>query len=292
MTTALHRTVPAQAARPSVLKRKAGPTVRYVVLGIVAIGALLPMYLMFTAAFKTQAQFLESPFSLPLNPTLAGFHNVLSAQFSTWFMNSVIVTFGAAVLTIAIASFAAWGFANWHFPAKSTVLGVVVSLMVIPPVVLLIPLFQMGANLGLISTYGLLISIYVGLMLPFSVFMMTNYFVTIPTGILEAAKMDGASAWSTFVRIVIPLSKAPLATLAIVNVLWAWNELLLALVLMQNDNMKTLMVGLTGFQSRYSLDIPTIMAGMSIATLPLLVAYVFGQRYFIEGLTAGAIRGE
>jgi ABC-type glycerol-3-phosphate transport system permease component len=292
MTVLAQRRSDFTSSSPSRFRRSVGPIARYALLGIVAIGALAPMYVMFTAAFKTQAQFLESPFGLPTSPTLSGYHNVLSAQFSTWIMNSVIVTGTAAALTIGIASLAAWGFAHWDFPGKSTILGLVVSLMVIPPVVLLIPLFQAGANLGLISTYGLLIAIYVGLMLPFSIYMMTNFFVTIPLGIIEAAKMDGASPWGTFTRIVLPLSKAPLATLAIVNVLWAWNELLLALVLMQNDAMKTLMVGLTGFQSRYSLDVPTIMAGMSIATLPLLVAYIFGQRYFIEGLTAGAIRGE
>jgi len=83
-----------------------------------------------------------------------------------------------------------------------------------------------------------------------------------------------------------------LATLAVVNLLWAWNELLLALVFLQNNEKKTLMVGITGFQSRYSLDIPTVMAGMSIATLPLVIAYLFGQRFFIAGLTAGSTKGE
>ena len=273
-------------------RRRTGPTVRYVLLAVVAIIALLPTYVMFTGAFKTQADFLRSPFGLPLSPTLAGFSRVWSAQFPTWFTNSVIVTGASVILTIAIAALAAWGFANWDFPGKSTLLAVIISLMVIPPVVLLIPLFQMGAQLGWISTFQLLIVIYIGLMLPFSIFMLTNFFSTVPSSMLEAAKVDGASSWTTFVRIVLPLSKAPLATLAIVNVLWAWNELLLALVLMQSNDKKTLMIGLTGFQSRYSLDIPTVMAGMAIATLPLLVVYLVGQRSFIQGLTAGAIKGE
>ncbi|NEN04739.1 carbohydrate ABC transporter permease [Diaminobutyricibacter tongyongensis] len=274
------------------LRRRTGPTVRYLLLAVVAFIALLPTYVMFTGAFKTQADFLRSPFGLPLSPTLAGFGRVWSAQFPTWFSNSVIVTGASVILTIAIAALAAWGFANWNFPGKSTLLAVIISLMVIPPVVLLIPLFQMGAQLGWISTFQLLIVIYIGLMLPFSIFMLTNFFSTVPSSMLEAAKVDGASSWTTFVRIVLPLSKAPMATLAIVNVLWAWNELLLALVLMQSNDKKTLMIGLTGFQSRYSLDIPTVMAGMAIATLPLLVVYLFGQRSFIQGLTAGAIKGE
>ena len=91
---------------------------------------------------------------------------------------------------------------------------------------------------------------------------------------------------------MLPLSGPPLITLAVVNLLWAWNELLLALVFLQSDEKKTLMVGITGFQSRYSLSIPTIMAGMTIATIPLVIVYIFGQRYFITGLTAGSVKGE
>jgi ABC-type glycerol-3-phosphate transport system permease component len=274
------------------VRRRGGAVSRYVLLSIVAFVALVPTYVMFTGAFKTQDEFLAAPFALPRGLNLDGFSRVWSAQFPVWFTNSVFVTVASVTVTVAFAAFAAWGFANYNFRGRSPLLGIVVSLMVIPPVVLLIPLFQLGATLGWISTFRLLILIYVGLMLPFSIFMLTNFFSTIPVSILEAARVDGASSWTTFVRIVLPLSKAPIATLAIVNVLWAWNELLLALVLLQKNEVKTLMIGLTGFQSRYSLDIPTVMAGMAIATLPLLVAYLFGQRYFIQGLTAGAIKGE
>ena len=129
-------------------------------------------------------------------------------------------------------------------------------------------------------------------MLPFSVYMLTNFFKSIPESIIESANIDGASSFRTFRSIVLPLSGPALATLAVVNLLWAWNELLLALVFLQTNDKKTLMVGITGFQSRYSLDIPTVMAGMSIATLPLIIAYLFGQKFFIAGLTAGSTKGE
>jgi len=117
-------------------------------------------------------------------------------------------------------------------------------------------------------------------------------FRAIPASLMEAAEIDGASDIRTFTAIVLPLSGPPLITLAVVNLLWAWNELLLALVFLQSDEKKTLMVGITGFQSRYSLSIPTIMAGMTIATIPLVIVYIFGQRYFITGLTAGSVKGE
>ena len=125
-------------------------------------------------------------------------------------------------------------------------LGVLVALMVVPPVVLLVPLFVFGVRIGQISTFRLVILIYVGLMLPFSVYMLTNFFRTIPASMIEAALIDGASSWRVFRRIVLPLSAAPLVTLAVVNLLWVWNELLIALVFLQDDSKKTLMVGITG----------------------------------------------
>jgi raffinose/stachyose/melibiose transport system permease protein len=155
-----------------------------------------------------------------------------------------------------------------------------------------VPLFVFGTRLGWISTFRLVILIYVGLMLPFSVFMLTSFFRTIPTSMIEAARIDGASSWAVFRRIVLPLSAAPLATLAVVNLLWAWNELLIALVFLQDDSKKTLMVGITGFQSRYNLDVPAIMSGLTLATLPIVALYLFGQRFFVRGLVSGAVKGE
>jgi ABC-type glycerol-3-phosphate transport system permease component len=158
-------------------------------------------------------------------------------------------------------------------------------------VVLLVPLFVFGAKLGWISTFRLVILIYVGLMLPFSVYMLTSFFRTISPSMIEAATVDGASSFTVFRLIVLPLSGAPLATLAVINLLWVWNELLIALVFLQDDSKKTLMVGITGFESRYNLDVPAIMAGLTLATLPIVAVYLFGQRFFIRGLVSGASKG-
>ena len=271
---------------------RTGAVLRHFILLACSIGALAPGYLMLTGALKTQREFLLHPWALPGHPQLTSYRQALNDQLGQWFLNSVFLTCVAVAATVVIASFAAWGLVHWPFRGRETVLGITVALMVVPPVVLLIPLFQVGASLGWISTFRIVIIIYVGLMLPFSVYLLANFFRTIPASILEAAQIDGASPWRMFTRIVLPLSGAPIATLVVVNLLWVWNELLLALVFLQSDSKKTLMVGITGFQSRYSLDIPTVMAGMSIATLPLVLAYMFGQRYFIQGLTAGGVKGE
>lgn len=269
-----------------------GITARQLIQILFTATAIVPGYLMITASLKTQEEFLSHPWALPLHPSFAGYKAAWNDQFPRWFTNSLLVTTSSVVLTVAVAAMAAWGFAHWVWRGRETVLGILVSLMVVPPVVLLIPLFRFGATLGWISTFRILIMIYVGLMLPFSVYLLTNFFRAIPTSIIEAAEIDGASDLRTFRSIVLPLSGPPLITLTVVNLLWAWNELLLALVFLQSDEKKTLMVGITGFQNRYSLSIPTIMAGMTIATVPLLIAYLFGQRYFVAGLTSGSVKGE
>jgi ABC-type glycerol-3-phosphate transport system permease component len=274
------------------MSKRLGTLTKHGVLALASLVALFPVYVMVTAAFKTQGGFLSDPFSVPLQPSLGGFRAALNDQFPRWLANSVIVTSSAVAATLVIAAFAAWGFSRWSFPGRDALLSLLVSLMVVPPVVLLVPLFVFGARLGWISTFRLVILIYVGLMLPFSVFMLTSFFRTIPRSMIEAATVDGASSFTVFRRVVLPLSGAPLATLAVVNLLWVWNELLIALVFLQDDSKKTLMVGITGFQSRYNLNVPAIMAGLTLATLPIVTLYLFGQRFFVKGLISGAVKGE
>jgi ABC-type glycerol-3-phosphate transport system permease component len=274
------------------MTRALGRVTKHTVLLVATAASLAPVYVMLSAALKTQSGFLDHPWGLPLHPTLHGFRTALADQFPRWFANSAMLTTSSVAATLALAALAGWGFTRWDFRGRDTLLGVLVSLMVVPPVVLLVPLFVFGVKLGWISTFRLVILIYVGLMLPFSVYMLANFFRTIPRSLIEAAVCDGASSWNVFRRIVLPLSAAPLVTLAIVNMLWVWNELLIALVFLQDDSKKTLMVGITGFQSRYSLDVPVIMSGLTLATLPIVTLYVFGQRYFVRGLVSGAVKGE
>ena len=273
-------------------RRIVGTVSKHGLLVLATLMALFPVYVMISAAFKTQSSFLAHPWAPVSNPTLAGFRTALGDQFPRWLGNTVLLSVSSVALTLLVAALAGWGFARWSFRGRDTVLGVLVALMVVPPVVLLVPLFVFGVRIGQISTFRLVILIYVGLMLPFSVYMLTNFFRTIPASLIEAAVIDGASSWRVFRRIVLPLSAAPLVTLAVVNLLWVWNELLIALVFLQDDSKKTLMVGITGFQSRYSLDVPAIMAGLTLATLPIVTVYIFGQRYFVRGLVSGAVKGE
>jgi ABC-type glycerol-3-phosphate transport system permease component len=266
--------------------------VRQALLIFVTVMALYPIYWMVVTALKAHPDYLVNKFGFPRS---LHFDNIVKAmrsgRFLRWFLNSIIITAGATFASTTIASFAAFAFAKMPFKGSSTILNFVISLMVIPPVVMIVPLFILYAQLGMNSTYQGIIILYTGLTMPFSVYLLTNFFKTVPHDIVESALIDGCSHFGIMLRIYIPLSAPALVTLIIVNALWMWNELLLALVFLPKDEMRTLMVGITAFRSKLNLDIPVTMAGLFLTTLPMVVLYIIFQRFFIRGLTAGATKG-
>ncbi len=265
---------------------------RQFLLIIITIIALYPIYWMIVTAFKSQPDYLVNKFGFP---QALHFGNLITAlrggRFARWFLNSIIITTGATVTSTTIASFAAFAFAKMPFKGSDTLLNFVISLMVVPPVVMIVPLFILYAQLKFTSTYQGIIILYTGLTMPFSVYLLTNFFKTVPHDIVESALIDGCNHFRIMLRIYIPLSAPAIVTLIIVNALWMWNELLLALVFLPKDEMRTLMVGITAFKSKLNLDIPVTMAGLFLSTLPMLVLYIVFQRFFIRGLTAGATKG-
>jgi ABC-type glycerol-3-phosphate transport system permease component len=266
--------------------------VRHGLLLVASVLALYPLFFMVTTAFKTRADYLASPFSLPWPISFSNFSEATQGgEFATWFKNSVLLTVGSVVLSTACAALAAFAVARMRWPGRNLFLSINVALMVVPPVVMLIPLFILFTDLHLVSTYQGVILIYAGLTLPFSVYLLTNFFRAVPRELVESALIDGAGNLGVLVRIFLPVSAPALVTLVVVNALWVWNELLIALVFLPEDRLKTLMVGVTVFQNRYNLDVPVTMAGMLLASLPMILLYLFGQRFFIRGLTAGAVKG-
>jgi ABC-type glycerol-3-phosphate transport system permease component len=257
---------------------------------LASASALLPLYSMGTAAFKGQMDYLAHPLGLPFHPTTAAFIQALSSGFLRWLANSALISGVSVLITLALASLAAYAFSRLPFPGRSVTFTLMISLMVVPPIVMLIPLYELMSDANLINTYQAVIVIYAGLMLPFSIYLLTSFFNTVPRELLEAGAIDDAGHVRTLLMIIMPLATPALVTLGIVNLLWAWNELLIALVFLQDDTMKTLMVGITVFQSHFNLNVPVTMAGLLIATLPIVALYLGGQRFFVQGLAAGAIK--
>lgn len=268
------------------------PLFKHGVLMVAALSVLLPAYFMLVTAFKSQTGYSLNKFDFPTPLIIGNFTAALrGGRFFLWFANSVILSTGSVIVSIAVSTLAAFAFAKMQFTGRNFMLALNTALMVIPPVVMLIPLFLFLASIRLIGTYSGVILVYAGLVTPFSIYLLTNFFRTIPHEIVESALIDGASALDVLLRIILPLSGPALVTLIVVNSLWVWNDLLIALVLLPQDNLRSLMVGITVFGSRYNNDVPVAMAGMFLASIPMMVLYLFGQKYFIRGLVAGAVKG-
>lgn len=268
-----------------------GSFIRQVLVISATILSLFPVYFMIVSAFKTRFEYIEDKWGLPQSLYWVNFNTALAGEkFFIRFANSSILTVGSVLVSLFIACLAAYAFARMEFYGKRTLFNIILSLMVVPPVVMIVPLFVAMVRWKLVNTYHGTILIYMGLLLPFSIYLMTNFFRTIPREIIEAARIDGCSSLRVFWNIMMPLSAPALITLVVVNALWVWNELLIALVFMQKDELKTLMVGIAALRSRNYVDIPATMAGLLIATIPIVIVYMFGQRYFIRGLTGGAVK--
>jgi raffinose/stachyose/melibiose transport system permease protein len=268
-----------------------GMSVRQISVIFATLLALFPIYFMTVSALKTKSEYIANKWGFPISWSLKNFDTALAGEkFLLRFANSAILTVGAVAASLIIACLAAYAFARMEFFGKRTLFNIILSLMVVPPVVMIIPLFVTMVRAHLVNTYQGTILIYTGLLLPFSIYLMTNFFRAIPREIIEAARIDGCSNLGIFWRIMIPLSAPAVVTLIVVNALWAWNELLIALVFMQKDDLKTLMVGISALRSRNYVDIPATMAGLLVATIPIVVVYMFGQRFFIRGLTGGAVK--
>jgi ABC-type glycerol-3-phosphate transport system permease component len=271
---------------------RVGSVARHLVLLAFTALALLPIYFMLVNAFKTTNEFIANDVSIPHHPVLSTFHTALAdGAMGRWMLNSLFITVASVALSTALAALAAYPLSLMRWRPSRLITSLMIALIVIPPIVLIIPLFEMMADTHQLNTYRSVIAIYTGIMLPFSTFLLTSFFATIPRTLLEAARMDGAKTWRTFTRVVLPLSLPAITTVFVVEALWVWNEVLIAVVFLQKNSLRTLMVGLTQFQSRFEINVPVIMAGMVIATLPLLFLYLAGQRFFIRGLTAGSTKG-
>jgi ABC-type glycerol-3-phosphate transport system permease component len=263
-----------------------------VVLLLFAVAALVPVYFMVTNSFKGADEYISNPYGLPKHAVISTLDEALhGGDLYRWLLNSVVFTVASVAVSTAIAALGAYAISLMRWRPGGWLLSVLIALMVLPPIVLIVPLFQLMADLNQLNTYRGVIAVYTGLMLPFSTFLHASVFRTVPGELLEAARLDGAGHLRILRAVVLPLSVPALVTTATVQALWVWNEVLIAVVFLQRDDLRTLMVGITIFRSRYHLDVPLVMAGMLWATIPMVLLYLAGQRFFIRGLSAGATKG-
>jgi ABC-type glycerol-3-phosphate transport system permease component len=274
---------PAMVGFDSVLKQ--------IVLLIAVFIALVPTIFMIMTSLKSDDEYTFNKVGFPDALVFDHFDVVLfQSPFFAWMLNSAILAGGAVLLSSAVSCLGAYAIARMQFKGRNLLFSISVALMAIPPVVMIVPLFVLYSRIGLISTYEGAILIYAGLITPFSVYLLTTFFRTLPKELFEAARIDGAGDFLILWRIVLPLSLPALLTLLVVNALYVWNDLLIAIIFLQDDAKRTLMAGISVFQGRYENQIPLVMAGMVIASAPMIILYIAFQKYFIRGLMAGAIK--
>jgi len=265
------------------------PIIPLILFSLSVFGCL---FFLIITSIKSQNDYIVNKVGLPRQLTLVNFSEVLSKTlFLKWLFNSVLITTLALAVAFMVAVLLSYGFSSTEFMLKKLAFSVVSSLMVVPPIVLITPLYEMLANFKWINTYHGAVSVYVSWIVPFWTFFLTKFFMGMNRSILDSAKIDGATDMTLLARIILPLSKAPLMTLATVSTLWVWNDLLISLLFLQKDRLRTLMVGLTVFKGLYTTNVPDTFAGLIIATLPMVLFYVFGQRFFIKSVISGAVKG-
>ena len=264
---------------------------RQLPLLLTAVVILVPLYFMVVNSLKTNDAFLASPMGLPSDVSLRAYREAAAGRnLGELFLNSALIAVTSVAVTTAFGALAGFALAKMAFRGRAAFFRLMLPLMVIPPIVLLVPQFKLMSAAGLVNNRSSVIVIYIGLMLPFTIYLLRNFFVSFPDELLDAAALDGCGPLTTFVRVVLPVSMPAVITAVIVNFVFAWNELLIALVFLQSEDSRTLVVGLTVFRSRFSLDVPVLMAGLTIATVPVLLVYLFGQRYLVRGLLAGSTK--
>ncbi len=277
--------------RKQPLSGLAGTALKQGVLLLAAFLALVPTLFMILTALKSDEEYAVDKLGFPDSPVIENFRAVLvDSPFLAWMANSVLLVIGAVLLSTIVSGLAAYAIACMEFKGRETLLALSTSLMAVPPVVMIVPLFVLYTQLGLISTYQGTILIYAGLITPFSVYLLTTFFRTVPKELFESARIDGAGPFLILIKIVLPLSLPAIVTLVVVNSLYVWNDLLIAIIFLQDDAKRTLMAGISVFQGRYNNQVPLTMAGMVIASAPMLILYIVFQKHFIRGLMAGAIK--
>jgi len=260
-------------------------------LGLFSISTILPLLFMAATAFRREADWDRNKIGLPTTASFGAFERAWTgAKIDVYFRNSARVTGSTVALTVICATFAGYAFGKVRWRLRGPVYFFVLAWLAIPPLLLMVPIYVEMVQLQLLDTYGCVILLYTALNLPFNVYLMTAFFRSLPDELIEAARLDGASIHGVFSRILLPLAKPALATLVIFNVLWAWNEFLFALILLQTDSVKTLTVGVLQLQSRFTTDYPALMAGLLITSLPVIGAYLIFQRHLVRWIIAGAVK--
>jgi multiple sugar transport system permease protein len=274
----------AEMKRPGILP--------WVILIVVAIVALWPMYWLYITAFTPTLDTVKTPPDLiPIHASLSNFSRLFqqAKDYWRWALNSLIISLSVTAFHLLFDTMAGYAFAKKRFPGRNFFFWLILSTLMIPSHVTLVPLYIVARHLHLIN--NILAVILPGTADVFGIFLMRQYIQTLPSELEEAARMDGCTEPGVFWRVIVPLSKPALGALAIFSFVRYWNDFLWPLIVLQKSQHYTLPVGVASLQGEFRTDFGLIFAGAALAALPMIVFFLIFQRYFIEGVRMGAVKG-
>lgn len=273
--------------------RNVAATTRYAVLTVGAIIMITPFIYMVSTSFKAQAYVLTLPPQFIPNPaTAANYTQALTTQnFLLYFLNSLIVAVIATALSVMISSMMAFAFARYSFVGKELIFRLLLAGLAIPAVMLLIPQFILAKHWMLLDSLPGLIVFYVAGSLALNTFLLRGFLSSIPIELDQAMQVDGANAWSRYWRLALPLAKPAIATATIFTFLSCWDEFPLALTMINNPDQRTLPLAIAAFQGANATQWGLVFAASLIAIIPVIIVFLVFQRYFVQGLTSGAVKG-
>ena len=264
---------------------------RHLLLVVAVLVTISPLLFMAMTSLKSEDEYAGNRVGLPHDATFQNISTVIhDPNLAQWFLNSVIITTGAVLLSVVAGVLAAYPMARCSGWWPKGLLPGVILLLAIPPVVLVVPLFIMMVNLHLLNSRLGVILTYAGLLTPLTIYLLVGFIRGIPPALDEAASIDGAGRTRVLVYVLLPLMRPALVTVSVVGAVFVWNEFLIALLFLQSEHSQTIMVGIAALQGRYGINEPLLMAWSLIASLPVIIAYIFGQRFFVRGLVAGALK--
>ncbi|MFO8034966.1 MAG: carbohydrate ABC transporter permease [Candidatus Bipolaricaulota bacterium] len=256
-----------------------------------AVVMLLPFVWMVSTSFKTEAEaFTFPPRFIPAAPTPTSYIELFSRlDFARYFMNTIIVALSVTGTSLFLNSLAAYAFAKIDFRGRDKLFVAILATMMVPGHVTVIPTFLLIRQLGLVNTYaGLIIP---GMVSAFGIFLLRQFMRTIPTELVEAAQIDGASEFWIYSRVIVPLCKPALATLGLLTFMGSWNSFFWPLIIATDTDMYTLPVAIAMLRGQYGTQFPLQMAGATVVVLPVIVLFLFLQRYYTRGITLSGMKG-
>jgi len=262
----------------------------FLLAGSVVMG--LPLYMMLVTSFKSNIEFFADPFGLPRTLTLDNYANVwFQGQMNLFFKNSINISVATVLLTLACATPAGYALARMRIPGSTFIFYLLLGTLMVPTEIILLPMFVMFRDLRLLNTYPSLIIPYASLGMAFSIYLLRGFFKTVPSELAEAARIDGANEFQTFWHVMLPLAMPGVATIAIFAFMGSWSEFFLATIFVSNPDLRPVTAGLFGYSSTYRTEWGAMTAGYMIIIAPIVFVFLLMQRYFIRGLTMGALKG-